>query len=185
MAWFDNLLNHFALYPAHLFALLFVMALSKSTVLISSVLPPASVMLLAGIGVSQGSMPPALAWLAVVLGATAGSVLNYHIGQLMGHTRLVARFTAKHAATFLRVQHQLQKKRCHRTVYVALSGGVALCRAAGGGDAQSERRQSLRRQPAFRLCMGGAVCRRGHRHQRLLSYRLPIPPSTSSSVPTV
>ena len=31
MAWLDNLLNHFALYPAHLFALLFVMALSKST----------------------------------------------------------------------------------------------------------------------------------------------------------
>jgi membrane protein DedA with SNARE-associated domain len=32
-------------------------------------------------------MHPALAWLAVVMGATAGSVLNYHIGQLMGHTR--------------------------------------------------------------------------------------------------
>jgi membrane protein DedA with SNARE-associated domain len=109
MAWFDNLLNHFALYPAHLFALLFVMALSKSTVLISSVLPPASVMLLAGITVSQASMHPALAWLAVVMGATAGSVLNYHIGQLMGHTRLVTRFTAKHADKFLRVQHQLQK----------------------------------------------------------------------------
>ena len=107
MAWFDNLLNHFALYPAHLFALLFVMALSKSTVLISSVLPPASVMLLAGITVSQASMHPALAWLAVVLGAT--SVLNYHIGQLMGHTRLVTRFTSKHADKFLRVQHQLQK----------------------------------------------------------------------------
>ena len=59
MAWFDNLLNHFALYPAHLFALLFVMALSKSTVLVSSVLPPASVMLLAGITVSQASMHPA------------------------------------------------------------------------------------------------------------------------------
>lgn len=55
MAWLDNLLNHFALYPAHLFALLFVMALSKSTVLISSVLPPASVMLLAGITVTQGA----------------------------------------------------------------------------------------------------------------------------------
>ena len=84
MAWFDNLLNHFALYPAHLFALLFVMALSKSTVLISSVLPPASVMLLAGITVSQASMHPAQAWLA-------------------------ARFTSKHADKFLRVQHQLQK----------------------------------------------------------------------------
>ncbi|MEI9580901.1 DedA family protein [Enterobacter asburiae] len=109
MAWFDNLLNHFALYPAHLFALLFVMALSKSTVLISSVLPPASVMLLAGITVSQTSMHPALAWLAVVLGAAAGSVLNYHIGQLMGHTRWMTRFTAKHAGKMLRVQHQLQK----------------------------------------------------------------------------
>ena len=109
MAWFDNLLNHFALYPAHLFALLFVMALSKSTVLISSVLPPASVMLLAGITVSQTSMHPALAWLAVVLGAAVGSVLNYHIGQLMGHTRWMTRFTAKHAGKFLRVQHRLQK----------------------------------------------------------------------------
>ncbi|RTN27141.1 DedA family protein [Enterobacter quasimori] len=109
MAWFDTLLDHFAHYPAHLFALLFVMALSKSTVLVSSVLPPASVMLLAGISVGQGSMHPALAWLAVVMGAAAGSVLNYHIGQLMGHTRLVTRFTSKHADKFLRVQHQLQK----------------------------------------------------------------------------
>lgn len=109
MAWFDNLLNHFALYPAHLFALLFVMALSKSTVLVSSVLPPASVMLLAGITVSQASMHPAQAWLAVVLGATAGSVLNYHIGQLMGHTPWMTRFSAKHAGKMLRVQHQLHK----------------------------------------------------------------------------
>ncbi|MCK7227182.1 DedA family protein [Enterobacter asburiae] len=109
MTWHDALLNHFALYPAHLFALLFMMALSKSTVLISSVLPPASVVLLAGITISQGSMHPALAWLAVVMGATAGSVLNYHIGQLMGHTRWMTRFSAKHAGKLLRVQHQLQK----------------------------------------------------------------------------
>ncbi|ENA0611659.1 DedA family protein [Enterobacter bugandensis] len=109
MAWFDNLLNHFALYPAHLFALLFAMALSKSTVLVSSVLPPASVMLLAGITVSQSSMHAGLAWLAIAMGATAGSVLNYHMGQLMGHTRLVTRVTSKYADRFLRVQHQLQK----------------------------------------------------------------------------
>lgn len=160
------------------------MALSKSTVLISSVLPPASVMLLAGITVSRVSMHPALTWLAVVMGATAGSMLNYHIGQLMGHTRMVTRFTSKHANKFLRVQHQLQKNGVI-VLYVALPGGVALHRSAGGRDAQAERRQGLRRQPAFRLCVGGAVCRRGHRHQRLLNYRLPIPPSTSSSVPTV
>ena len=109
MTWFDNLLNHFALYPTHLFALLFVIALSKSTVLVSSVLPPASVMLLAGITVSQTSLHPGLTWQAVAAGATTGSVLNYHIGQLMGHTRLVTRFTSRHAEKFLRVQHQLQK----------------------------------------------------------------------------
>jgi membrane protein DedA with SNARE-associated domain len=109
MTWFDNLLNHFALYPTHLFALLFIIALSKSTVLVSSVLPPASVMLLAGITVSQTSLHPGLTWLAVAAGAETGSVLNYHIGQLMGHTRLVTRFTSRHAEKFLRVQHQLQK----------------------------------------------------------------------------
>lgn len=109
MAWFDTLMNHFAQYPTHLFALLFVLALSKSTVLISSVLPPASVMLMTGITLSQASLHPALAWLAVVMGATLGSLLNYHIGQLMGHTRLVTRITSKYADKFLRVQHQLQK----------------------------------------------------------------------------
>ena len=109
MTWFDNLLNHFALYPTHLFALLFIIALSKSTVLVSSVLPPASVMLLAGITVSQTSLHPGLTWLAVAAGAATGSVLIYHIGQLMGHTRLVTRFTSRHAEKFLRVQHQLQK----------------------------------------------------------------------------
>ncbi|RAU38777.1 DedA family protein [Enterobacter sp. RIT418] len=109
MAWLDNLLNHFALYPTHLFALLFLTALCKSTVLVSSVLPPASVMLIAGVTAGLSSLHPGLAWLAVVLGATAGSVLNYHIGQRMGNTRTIARLTAKHAAAFLRVQNQLQK----------------------------------------------------------------------------
>lgn len=112
MAWLDTLLDHFAHYPTHLFALLVVMALSKSTVLISSVLPPASVMLLAGIAVSHSSMHPALTWLAVVMGATAGSVLNYHIGQLMGHTRRVSRFTAKHAGKFLRYSASCIKMAC-------------------------------------------------------------------------
>jgi len=109
MAWLDNLLDHFALYPTHLFALLFLTALCKSTVLVSSVLPPASVMLIAGVTASLSSLHPGLAWLAVALGATAGSVLNYHIGQRMGNTRTIARLTAKHAATFMRVQNQLQK----------------------------------------------------------------------------
>lgn len=136
MAWLDNLLNHFALYPAHLFALLFVMALSKSTVLISSVLPPASVMLLAGIGVSQehasgadvarrgdggdGRFDAELPYRPADGTHPAGRALY---GEACRYV-----FTGSASAA---------KKRRHRPVYVALSGGVALCRAAGGGDAQA------------------------------------------------
>lgn len=69
MAWLDTLLDHFAHYPTHLFALLVIMALSKSTVLVSSVLPPASVMLLAGIAVSLLS---ACAWAALYVGIVTG-----------------------------------------------------------------------------------------------------------------
>ncbi len=173
MTWFDNLLNHFALYPAHLFVLLFVMALSKSTVLISSVLPPASVMLLAGITVSQGSMHPALTWLAVVMGATAGSVLNYHIGQLMGHTRMVTRFTSKHANKFLRVQHQLQK---NGVIVLFTSRFLAVLRyivplAAGMLRLNAVKVYAVSLLSA--LCVGGAVCRCGHRHQRLIKLQAP------------
>ncbi|WP_230351872.1 DedA family protein [Lelliottia sp. WAP21] len=109
MAWWDSVLSHFSLYPVHLFALLFAVAFSKSTMLISSVLPPASVMLLAGISVSVSVLHPVMTWAAVVLGAATGSVLNYHIGQLMGQTRFVTRLTERHAATFLRVQNMLHK----------------------------------------------------------------------------
>ncbi len=58
MAWFDNLLNHFALYPAHLFARLFVMALSKSTVLVSLRAAARLGDAAGGHYVSQTSMPP-------------------------------------------------------------------------------------------------------------------------------
>ena len=135
MAWLDNLLNHFALYPAHLFALLFVMALSKSTVLISSVLPPASVMLLAGIGVSREHASG-----AGVAGRGDGgdgrfdAELPYRPAD--GAHPAGRALYGEACRYVLRVQHQLQKRR-HRPVYVALSGGVALCRAAGGGDAQA------------------------------------------------
>lgn len=107
MTWFDNLLNHFALYPAHLFVLLFVMALSKSTVLILRA--AACVGDAAGGHYRQRGHASCADVARRGDGATAGSVLNYHIGQLMGHTRMVTRFTSKHANKFLRVQHQLQK----------------------------------------------------------------------------
>ncbi|ANG92344.1 VTT domain-containing protein [Enterobacteriaceae bacterium 155047] len=109
MAGWESVLHHFSLYPVHLFALLFAVAWCKSTIVVSSVLPPASVMLLAGISVSVSVLHPLLTWSAVMLGAATGSVLNYHVGQLMGQTRYVTRLTERHAAIFLRVQNSLHK----------------------------------------------------------------------------
>lgn len=125
MEWLNNLLNHFALHPMSILVVLFAMSFTKSTVIISSILPPASVMLLAGITVSQLSLHPGLAWLAVTLGAATGSVLNFHIGQYMGHTRLIARYTTRHATKFLRIQNTLQK---NSTVVLFTSRFIAVLR---------------------------------------------------------
>lgn len=103
----NSLISHFSHHPMHLFALLFVMALSKSTVIISSFLPPASVMLIGTLTLNPSTLHPGFMWLAVVLGATVGSVVNFHAGQLMGHTRLVGYLTSKHANKVERVQNGL------------------------------------------------------------------------------
>ncbi|VFS19810.1 Uncharacterized membrane-associated protein [Enterobacter cancerogenus] len=162
MAWLDNLLNHFAHYPAHLFALLFAMALAKSTVIVSSVLPPASVMLIAGIAAGLSSLHPGLAWLAVALGAALGSVLNYHLGQRMGNTRTI---TPAHRKTcryvFARAAPAAEKRR-PGAVHRALSGGTALYRPADRRYATTERRQSVSREPDFSLRLGSVIRCCGH-----------------------
>lgn len=109
MEWLNSAISHFSLNPTHLFLLLFIIALSKSTVMLSSFLPPASVMLLATITLNQSSLHPVMMWLAVLSGATSGSILNYHIGHLLGPTRAVDHLMAKHADKLIRVQSQLNQ----------------------------------------------------------------------------
>lgn len=109
MAWLNSLLNHFALHPVQMFVLLFLVAFCKSTVLISTVLPPASVMLLAGITASHLQLPAAVIWLAITVGAASGSVVNYHLGRLMTRSGRFSRFTARHETQLARVRDKLQR----------------------------------------------------------------------------
>lgn len=88
MAWLETFLSQIADHPVQIFALLFAIALGKSTVMISSILPPASLMLLAVIAISQPSLSITLVWLAITLGATLGSVLTFHFGQLINQKML-------------------------------------------------------------------------------------------------
>lgn len=125
IAWLNSLLTHFALHPVQMFALLLMVAFSKSTVLISTVLPPASLMLVAALCASQLSLPPVSAWLAVTIGATLGSVLSYHLGLLMTHSARFHRLTSRHEETLLRIRSKLQR---NAAVVLFTSRFIALLR---------------------------------------------------------
>ncbi|RYM72178.1 DedA family protein [Serratia liquefaciens] len=66
--------------PGLLLLLIFLFALGKSVIVISSVLPPASVTLMLGIVAGKPVLADAHVWAAITLGALLGSVLSFHCG---------------------------------------------------------------------------------------------------------
>lgn len=86
----------------------FGIAFAKSTFLISAVLPPASVMLVAVISVGKATIAPWEAGIAVMIGAWCGTIVNYHLGMMMGHLPWLARIMSRHADTVVRVRRRLQ-----------------------------------------------------------------------------
>lgn len=66
--------------PGLLLLLIFLFALGKSVIFISSVLPPASVTLMLGIVAGKPVLADAHVWTAITLGALLGSVLSFHCG---------------------------------------------------------------------------------------------------------
>lgn len=101
------MLTHFASHPAQMFALLFIIAFAKSTILISTFLPPASVMLLSGLAISHTSLHPVVAWSGVMAGATVGSIVNFQLGRAMACRARFGRM--RHADKLLLVQNRLQR----------------------------------------------------------------------------
>lgn len=66
--------------PGLLLLLIFLFALGKSVIFISSVLPPASVTLMLGIVAGKPVLTDVHVWAAITLGALLGSVLSFHCG---------------------------------------------------------------------------------------------------------
>ncbi|WP_204327493.1 hypothetical protein, partial [Stenotrophomonas maltophilia] len=81
-----------------LLLLIFLFALGKSVIFVSSILPPASVTLLMGIVAGKHALPRGAVWAAIALGAALGSILAFHCGALLCRRdlrrRLPARFHA-------------------------------------------------------------------------------------------
>lgn len=105
----DKLTHIIAKYspePGMLLLLIFLFALGKSVIVVSSTLPPASVTLLMGIVAGKHALPFGAVWAAIALGAALGSILSFHCGARLHGRRLPARFHAP----LRKAQRSLQKR---------------------------------------------------------------------------
>ncbi|HGJ5882243.1 DedA family protein [Arsenophonus sp.] len=84
--------------------------MSKSTVVLSSFLPPASVMLLTGITASLPKLNISLVWLAITLGATSGSIISYYLGNQITTRKLFSRFFNRYQSTIDNAHNKLQNQ---------------------------------------------------------------------------
>ncbi|EGP3985358.1 VTT domain-containing protein, partial [Shigella flexneri] len=108
MEWINALMNYFVLHPYRLWGLLFIIAFTKSTLLISAILPPASIMMATVITVSKTTLSPWEAGITVMSGAWCGTIVNYHLGIIIGHIPQLACIISSRSNTIERVRLQLQ-----------------------------------------------------------------------------
>lgn len=109
----DELTHIIAKYspePEMLLLLIFLFALGKSVIFVSSVLPPASVTLLMGIVAGKHALPVGAVWAAITLGAALGSILSFHCGALLCRHDLGSRLPARFHASLRKAQRALQKR---------------------------------------------------------------------------
>ncbi|MFX2481042.1 VTT domain-containing protein [Serratia marcescens] len=111
----DELTHIIAKYspePGMLLLLIFLFALGKSVIVVSSALPPASVTLLMGIVAGKHALPFGAVWAAIALGAALGSILSFHCGARL-HGRVLGRrrrLPARFHAPLRKAQRSLQKR---------------------------------------------------------------------------
>uniref|UniRef100_A0A3B0LWA4 Inner membrane protein YqjA n=1 Tax=Arsenophonus endosymbiont of Trialeurodes vaporariorum TaxID=235567 RepID=A0A3B0LWA4_9GAMM len=110
MTYLNAFWSEFNLHPIWLFTILFSIAMSKSTVVLSSFLPPASVMLLTGITASLPKLNISLVWLAITLGATSGSIISYYLGNQITTRKLFSRFFNRYQSTIDNAHNKLQNQ---------------------------------------------------------------------------
>ncbi len=109
----DELTHIIAKYspePEMLLLLIFLFALGKSVIVVSSALPPASVTLLVGILAGKHTLPLGAVWAAIALGATLGSILSFHGGALLCRHDLGRRLPARFHTPLHKAQRSLQKR---------------------------------------------------------------------------
>lgn len=108
MEWIHHHLAILHSHPVWLLLILFFIALSKSTIILSSVLPPASVMLMTVVTLAFPVVPVVIIWLVITLGATGGSLLSYYLGRIIITRNYFPGLMAKYHVALGKAQNRLQ-----------------------------------------------------------------------------
>ncbi|CAI2785271.1 Inner membrane protein YqjA [Serratia grimesii] len=95
--------------PGFLLLLIFLFALGKSVIFISSVLPPASVKLMLGIVAGKPVLADMHVWAAITLGALLGSILSFHCGAWLQKRRSGNWLPARYHGALHNAKSALQK----------------------------------------------------------------------------
>ncbi|AMA65027.1 Inner membrane protein YqjA [Candidatus Arsenophonus lipoptenae] len=110
MMYFNLLLSKINLHPIWLFVILFSIAMSKSTIILSSFFPPASIMLITGISFSLSKLNIILVWLAITLGATIGSIISYCLGCQITNKKIFHSFLNRYQITINNAYNKLKNQ---------------------------------------------------------------------------
>ncbi|NBM64496.1 DedA family protein, partial [Proteus sp. G4390] len=96
--------------PIALFFTITLLTAGKSTIGISSFLPPASLMLILIFGVCLPFHSPILLWLATSLGALLGSIASYQLGRSIYYFPRLNKWVTRYQTKILRIQQLLKNK---------------------------------------------------------------------------
>ncbi|TFZ51740.1 hypothetical protein E5C26_09130 [Serratia proteamaculans] len=110
METFTTIIAKYSPEPEFLWLIIFLFALGKSVIFISSLLPPASVTLMLGIVAGKTVLPDAHVWAAITLGALLGSILSFHCGALFCHGGSLKKLPVRFQAPLHHAKTALQKK---------------------------------------------------------------------------
>lgn len=106
------------LSPITLFLSIILITAGKSTIGISSFLPPASLMLIFIFGACLPLYSPIFLWLATSLGALLGSILSYELGRSIYRFPRLKAWVKRYQSKINRVQ-QLLKNKTHYILFIS------------------------------------------------------------------
>ncbi|MGP1871631.1 MAG: DedA family protein [Arsenophonus sp.] len=110
MIYLNEFWSNINLNPIWLFIIIFSIAMSKSTIALSSFLPPASIILLTSIIASLPKLNIILVWLAIVLGATIGSIISYYLGNQITRKKIFSSFFNRYQSIIDFAKNKLKNK---------------------------------------------------------------------------